>query len=74
MVSMMTHAIAATLDAGQKRMADAIGRRLGAPVTFAGWQKSTRKGGPESPLFAVPAEHVGRAAEFGLDAFQFVAR
>lgn len=59
---------------GGRKMAQAISRRLGGvEVTFLRWQPSAKRGGPESPIFGVPAAAVGRANEVGLDAWQFEA-
>lgn len=68
-----TAAVTETIQTGEVKMAAAIGRRLGCDVEFLGWQKSPRKGGPESPIFGVPAPFVARAVEFGFDAWQFRA-
>jgi hypothetical protein len=66
-----TPAITATIQKGDQSMAAAISRRLGATVTFLRWQ-ATGVAGQQEPVFCVPDEHVMRAAEFGLDARQFV--
>lgn len=48
------------------RLAEAASKHLGCPVVFARWQPSTFANGPETPVFRIPADYVGRARQMGL--------
>lgn len=48
------------------RLAVSAGRHLGCDVAFSHWQQASRVGGPETPVFIVPPEHVARAKRMGL--------
>lgn len=49
----------------EQRLADAVRRKLGAPVTLARWVKDQRTGA-DIPVFDVPVSHQARARELGL--------
>lgn len=47
-------------------LAVAASKHLQCVVTFSHWQAPTRAGGPELPVFNVPADAVTRARALGL--------